>query len=82
MLIDRHVLPSSIIYSDMWKGYNNIESKLNLRHYTVNHSETYVDPETGCHTNTIEGTWFDVKRIVPIRNRVGSKIDAYLLEFV
>ncbi len=24
----------------------------------MNHTETYVDAITGCHTNTIEGTWY------------------------
>lgn len=82
IFIEQHVLLGSIINSNMRKGHHNIEPKLNLQHYTVNHNETYVDPETGYHTNAIEGTWFGVKRIVPIRNVVRSRIDAYLLEFV
>lgn len=82
MFIERHVIPGSIIYSDMWRGYLNIESKLSLRHYTVNHSIGFVNETTGVNTNTIEGTWSGVKRRVPVRNRVASAIDLHLLEFV
>ncbi|EGZ12767.1 hypothetical protein PHYSODRAFT_334627 [Phytophthora sojae] len=27
------------------------------KHEWVNHSKNYVDPDTGAHTNRIEGTW-------------------------
>ncbi len=32
-----------------------------MAHGTVNHTYNYVDPDTGVHTNTIEGTWNDIK---------------------
>ena len=80
--IERHVLPGSIIYSDLWRAYNGIEEQLGLRHFTVNHSINFVDPETGIHTNTIEGTWSGIKRKVPACKRVGSCITLHLLEFV
>lgn len=81
-LIERHILPGSIIYSDMWKGYTNIESSLTMRHYTVNHSIEFVNSDTGIDTNTIEGTWSGVKRKIPVRKRTQSLIDLHLLEFV
>jgi transposase-like protein len=80
--IEKHILPGSIIYSDLWKSYYGIEEKLNLRHFKVNHSINFVDPESGVHTNTIEGTWSGVKRKIPVRNRNRSSIDEHLLEFV
>ena len=81
-VISTYVLPGSIVHTDLWRGYFNLEQKLNMRHLTVNHSEGFIDRDSGCHTNTIEGTWCGVKRNVPIRNRVASRIDQYLLEFV
>ena len=52
-LIKKHIRPGSIIHSDCFSSYNNIEQKLGHQHFTVNHSENFVDPDTGCHTNTI-----------------------------
>ena len=55
-IIHHRVYPGSIILSDCWKAYDNIQSELGLKHWQVNHSHTFVDPLTGAHTNTIEGT--------------------------
>ena len=42
----------SIIVTDEWKGYNRLRNY--YEHYTVNHRENYVDPETGATKNSIE----------------------------
>jgi len=49
----------SIIYSDCWSSYVHGIPTLpeGYIHYTVNHSEHFVDPITGCCTNSIESTW-------------------------
>jgi transposase-like protein len=69
-LIRDHVLPGSIVYTDLWRGYSRISEELGLLHFTVNHSETFVDPVTGVHTNTIEGSWNGLKLCINPRNRV------------
>lgn len=53
----------STIYSDLWKAYETIEEipGMNFRHLTVNHSENFVDPVTGAHTQSIESLWGKVK---------------------
>ncbi|KFM77105.1 hypothetical protein X975_21447, partial [Stegodyphus mimosarum] len=40
-----------------------------FEHLKVNHSLTFVDPDSGCHTNTIESTWRHVKASLPTYNR-------------
>ncbi len=64
----KHVRRGSIVVTDFWRGYLGLE-ELGFVHLRVNHSETFVDAESGACTNTIEGTWSALKRNVPIRNR-------------
>jgi transposase-like protein len=81
-VIHRHILPGSIVLSDLWKGYNFLQSDENYTHKTVNHSKNFVDPITKTHTNTIEGTWSGVKRRVPVRCQTQDTVDGHLWEFI
>lgn len=80
--IRQNIHPESIIYSDMWKGYKNIKSKLGMQHETVNHSKNMKDPVTGVHTNTIEGTWNGFKLGTPARKRVEQGLDEHLWSLI
>lgn len=81
-VISRHVRPGSVVCTDMWRGYIGLDEAINVQHNTVNHSENFVDPDTGTHTNTIEGTWCGIKRKIPIRNRNHDTIEKHLMEFI
>ena len=81
-VISKHVLPGSIIFSDMWKGYNGISEQLGLEHFVVNHSVEFVDRANNVHTNCIEGTWAGIKIRMPVRNRVLNSITEHLFEFI
>ncbi|GFU74652.1 mitotic-spindle organizing protein 2A [Trichonephila clavipes] len=53
------------------------------RHLTVNHSLTFKDPETGAHTNAIEGTWSAIKRNLKGHTaHVEGQFDSYLAEYM
>jgi len=58
-LIRKYVAPGHID-TDLWRGYNHI-----VRHgftrRTVNHTEHYIDPITGAHTQGVERSWRTVK---------------------
>jgi transposase len=61
-IIERKVLPDSIVYSDSWAGYNLLDVS-GFHHQRVNHSETYVDGENRRnHINGIENFWNQAKR--------------------
>ena len=52
------------------------------RSIMVNHSENFVDPYTGAHSNTIEGVWSQIKRKLKAMNgTVKSKLPSYLDEY-
>ena len=68
--IQNIVLPGTTIISDQWAAYNSLNT-LGYVHLTVNHSENFVDPATGAHTQTIESFWSHSKAI--FKNMRGSK---------
>ena len=87
--IKRYVKEGSVIITDCWAAYNDFSDMANNQHesmdyvhYTVNHSETYVDPDTGAHTNTIEGMWAHVKRHTPKLGLKSTFLDGYLCRFI
>jgi len=59
-LIQRFILPGSIIHSDCWKAYSSLNT-LGYTHRTVNHSENFLDPVTHVQTQNIERFWRDLK---------------------
>ena len=50
------ILPGTCVMSDMWKAYDCLQGE-GYNHLTVNHSQNFVDPDTGAHTQRIENTW-------------------------
>lgn len=58
-IIERKVIPDSIVYSDSWKGYNVLDVS-EFKHYRINHSKLFADKQN--HINGIENFWNQAKR--------------------
>lgn len=72
-IIKKHIKPQSLVVSDEWRTYASL-SQEGYRHVRVNHSQNYVDPQTGLHTQNIERAWQTYKREVwPMRENRSEK---------
>lgn len=82
-IIQQYVAPGTTIITDKWKAYINL-SNHGYVHLDVNHSQNFVDPQTGAHTNSIEGTWTHVKNRALQRGgrRTEASLDADLTHVV
>ena len=49
-------------------------------HNTVNHSQNFVDPHTGAHTQSVESMWSQAKRMM--REEKVMLFETYLPEFM
>ena len=58
------ILPGTCVMSDMWKAYDCLQGE-GYNHLIVNHSQNFVDPDTGAHTQRIENTRWGIKRSIP-----------------
>ena len=54
-IIVTNVRPGTIVYSDEWAAYSQLSATAGAVHRTVNHSLHFVDPDTGTHTQGVEG---------------------------
>ena len=76
-----HVQPGTVIYSDQFTPYIPL-NQLGYIHVSVNHSKNFVDPDSGAHTNTIEGVWALVKKKLKwMCGTLYEYIPSYLDEF-
>ena len=58
-IMERKIVPDSIVYSDSWGGYNALDVS-NFKHFRINHSELFADKQN--HINGIENFWNQAKR--------------------
>ena len=79
-IIQRWIEPGTIIVSDCWKAYCNLE-KHGYSHRTVNHSKEFVNKD-GDHTNKIEGHWRQAKIKLPSFGVIKQHFLSYLAEFM
>ena len=60
LVINKYVQPGSVVWTDSFSAYNSYSLEGYI-HEKVNHSENFVAPGTGVHTQGIERAWVDAK---------------------
>ena len=58
-IIERKVVPDSIVYSDCWRGYNVLDVS-DFHHFRIDHSKLFADRHN--HINGIENFCNQAKR--------------------
>jgi len=58
-VIQRKIVPDSIVYTDCWKGHDVLDVP-DFHHVRINHSELFADGRN--HINGIENFWNQAKR--------------------
>ena len=80
-MIEGMAAPGATIWSDSWRGYAGLEDA-GFSHGVVNHRLNYRDPETGVHTNRIEGNWGAIKQYLrQHRATHRNRTEAYVHEY-
>ena len=81
-IIQAHVQPGTMIYSDGWAAYNDL-AQLGYGHEVIGHGQHSVDPATAVHTNGVRAYWSRAKQ--KIKAVYGSRlhmVPSYLDEFM
>lgn len=74
-IIKDRVEIGTIIHTDCFP------SQLEYGHLTVNHTENFIDPNTGACTNKIVSTWWAVKRALPSNHTTKESFALHLAEY-
>ena len=61
-IIMNRMAPGGEIHTDCWRAYPECAARAECTHKTVNHSEHFRDPDSGVHTNNVEGIHGVLKR--------------------
>jgi transposase-like protein len=79
-IIRGKVDPSTVIYSDKWRGYDGLVDVGYDRHFRVNHGNNEFSKGSGIHINGIENFWSFTKRRLAKFNGVKKNFDLHLKE--
>ena len=69
-ILQRKILPDSIVYTDCFKSYNALDVS-EFKHYRINHSKLFANKHN--HINGIENFWNQAKRTLRKYNGIPRK---------
>ena len=76
-----YVYPGTTIWSDEWKACRRLQAMYGYDHQTVNHSQSFIDPNIGCYTQLIELLWGQTKTKILRTMRGTALLSSHLAEF-
>ena len=79
-IIKGKIDPSTVIYSDKWRGYDGLVDVGYDKHFRVNHSTNEFSKGNGIHINGIENFWSFTKRRLAKFNGVKKNFELHLKE--
>ncbi len=77
-IIRGKVDPSTVIYSDKWRGYDGLVDVGYDKHFRVNHGDNEFSKGNGIHINGIENFWSFTKRRLSKFNGVKKNFALHL----
>ena len=82
-IIQQHVAPGTVVWSDEWAAYNHVASLPNVsNHDVINHSVEFVSP-SGVHTQNVESYWNSIKiKLKRMRRCHEHQLASYLDEYM
>ena len=78
-VVSMYCEPGSYVVTDEWAGYRRLCDD-GFLHKTVNHSQWFVNPADGFHTQGIERMWVDGKAILKRHRRPTALLQSHLDE--
>lgn len=79
-IIRGRIDPSTVIYSDGWRGYDGLVDVGFDKHFRVNHRENEFSKDKSIHINGIENFWSFTKRRLAKFNGVKKNFELHLKE--
>ena len=80
-IIKEHIKPGTTIHSDCWAAHQTLNEE-GFVHKTVNHSEIFVNPDDGVHTQNVERLWKDVKSWILKSGIRKIRFEKYIASYV
>ena len=80
-IIKSRIRQGTTIISDGWSSYRTLKNE-GFTHLVVNHSQNFVDPNTGAHTQNIENLWWQIKRQLPETYSRHDQLYLHLCEYM